>query len=107
MRCSVRRPRTIWSGSANVDPPSGLPHEALSLAFRAGGWAGFPDLICADWTPEQALTVVELLDDLRDRIWAHYDLALLDLLRQERGGPGEPRPGDHSTADDWPDEPPF
>jgi hypothetical protein len=28
--------------------------------------------IPAYWTPEQAFAVVELLDDLRDRIWAHY-----------------------------------
>jgi hypothetical protein len=27
--------------------------------------------IPAYWTPEQAFAVVELLDDLRDRIWAH------------------------------------
>ena len=73
----------------------------------SGLGGGLDFLICADWTPDQALAVVELLDDLRDRIWAHYELALFDLLREERGGSGEPLPGDHSTADDWPDEPPF
>ena len=69
--------------------------------------AGLDFLIRADWTSEQALAVVELLDDLRDRIWAHYDFESLDLPCDERTGPGEPLPGDHSTADDWPDEPPF
>jgi hypothetical protein len=29
-----------------------------------------PLAIPADWTPEQALVVIELLDDLRERIWA-------------------------------------
>lgn len=33
----------------------------------------------AYWTPEQALAVVELLDDLRELIWAHYDVQLIDL----------------------------
>jgi len=34
--------------------------------------------IPAYWTPEQAFAVVELLDDLRDRIWAHYSAQLLE-----------------------------
>jgi hypothetical protein len=33
--------------------------------------------IPAYWTPEQAFAVVELFDDLRDRIWAHYGVQLL------------------------------
>ena len=37
--------------------------------------------IPAYWTPEQAFAVVELLDDLRDRIWAHYSAQLLDQYR--------------------------
>jgi hypothetical protein len=40
--------------------------------------------IPADWTPEQALAVVELLDDLRERIWVHYDVKLFELLREQR-----------------------
>jgi hypothetical protein len=36
------------------------------------------------WTPEQALAVWELLDDLRERIWTHYGTAIQDLLRQQR-----------------------
>jgi len=35
-----------------------------------------PFEIPAYWTPEQALAVVELLDDLRTLIWAHYDIRL-------------------------------
>ena len=43
--------------------------------------------IPAYWTPEQAFAVVELLDDLRDRIWAHYGLQLLDQYREQYGPP--------------------
>jgi hypothetical protein len=65
------------------------------------GWAvGSNFLICADWTPDQALAVIELLEDLRDRIWAHYELALLDLLQKERGGPGEPLPAHRPATDE-------
>jgi len=42
-----------------------------------------PFAIPAYWTPEQALAVVELLDDLRDQIWEHYDLQLHQLITGE------------------------
>ena len=42
-----------------------------------------PFAIPAYWTPEQALAVVDLLDDLRDRIWEHYDLQLHELTNEE------------------------
>jgi len=45
---------------------------------------GLDLLIDSDWSPDQALAVIELLDDLRDRIWAHYELAVLTKLREER-----------------------
>ena len=32
----------------------------------------------------QALAVIELLDDLRDRIWAHYELTLKTSCREDR-----------------------
>jgi hypothetical protein len=44
-----------------------------------------PFMIPAYWTPEQAMAVVELLDDLRERIWAHYQLQLIDLYREQYG----------------------
>jgi len=49
--------------------------------------------IPAYWTPEQAFAVVELLDDLRDRIWAHYSAQLLDQYREQYG------PADSHTDD--------
>ena len=42
-----------------------------------------PFAIPAYWTPEQALAVVDLLDDLRDRIWEHYNLQLHELITEE------------------------
>jgi hypothetical protein len=32
------------------------------------------------WTPEQALAVLELLDGLRELIWAHYGMQLIDEI---------------------------
>jgi hypothetical protein len=55
-----------------VHPPSGLTK-------------GLDFLIACDWTPEQALAVVELLDDLKDRILLHYQLPIMELMREERG----------------------
>jgi hypothetical protein len=40
------------------------------------------------WTPEQALAVYELLDELRERIWQIYDFRLQDLLREQQQPPG-------------------
>jgi hypothetical protein len=40
--------------------------------------------IPAYWSPEEALAVFELLDDLRDKIWAHYGLRLQQLLAEQQ-----------------------
>jgi hypothetical protein len=56
----------------NYQQPSGLN---IGLDF----------LISSDWTPEQAWAVVELLDDLRDRIFNHYLIFIQEILREERG----------------------
>lgn len=45
---------------------------------------GLELLIDPHWSPDQALAVIELLDDLRDRIWAHYDVALITQFREDR-----------------------
>lgn len=72
------------------------PHQPSGLS------QGLPSLLPADWTPEHAPAVVELLDDLRERIWSHYQLPLPELYRQQRS----PTPGDEFTQTDH-DEPPF
>ena len=55
-------------------------------------------VIPAYWTPEQAFAVVEMLDDLRDRIWAHYGEQLLDQYR-EQYGPADSDHTDNTTND--------
>jgi len=57
--------------------------------------------IPAYWTPEQAFAVVELLDDLRDRIWAHYSAQLLDQYR-EQYGPAHSHHTDDATGNPSP-----
>ena len=52
-------------------PPSGIK-QGLEL------------LIDPNWSPDQAMAVIDLLDDLRDRIWTHYEIALQKKLRDER-----------------------
>ncbi len=41
-------------------------------------------LIDPQWSPEQVMAVIELLDDLRDRIWTHYESILLASLANDR-----------------------
>jgi hypothetical protein len=37
------------------------------------------------WTPEQALAVFELLNDLRDTLWAIHGRQIQDLLQHQKG----------------------
>ena len=50
---------------------------------------GLDFLIDKNWTPEQALAVFELLDDLRERIFNHYPIPIQELLKEERETTGE------------------
>ncbi len=50
---------------------------------------GLDFLIDKNWTPEQALAVLELLDDLRERIFNHYQMPIQELLKEERGTTGK------------------
>jgi len=52
--------------------------------------SGLEFLIDSDWTPEQAYAVFQLLDDLRDRILAKYQCAIMEQMREEHGGQVEP-----------------
>jgi hypothetical protein len=61
--------------------PSGITH-------------GLDFLIPENWSPDQALAVVELIDDLRERIATHYHLALHVRLREQRAPPDNPHPRD-------------
>jgi hypothetical protein len=42
-------------------------------------------VIPTTWTPEQALAVFELIDDLREKLWALYGRQIQNTLRQEQG----------------------
>ena len=37
------------------------------------------------WSPEQAIAVFEILDELREHVWARYGLQIQQVLRDERG----------------------
>ena len=50
----------------------------------SGRGRGVPMLLPDNWSVEQALAVVELLDDLREQIWHHYEVALFERMREER-----------------------
>ena len=54
----------------------------------------------ADWTPAQALAVLEFLDDRRERLTAHYAFPLTEALR-ERQRLGAPH-DDEDDADNAP-----
>jgi hypothetical protein len=51
-------------------PPSGI-QQGLEL------------LIDPNWSPDQAMAVIELIEDLRDRIWSHYQIVLQQKLHDE------------------------
>ena len=36
------------------------------------------------WSPEQAAAVFEILDELREHVWAHYGVQIQQVLRDER-----------------------
>jgi hypothetical protein len=49
------------------------------------------------WSPEEALAVFELIDDLRDKILAVHGNQIQKLLREQRGFAD---PAAHDTRDD-------
>ena len=55
-----------------------------------------------DWTPTQALAVVALLDELRERVYSHYLIPIQTLLRDERT-----HATDELDPDNRLDNPPF
>ena len=72
-------------GAHHGIPAQNPARPAMSPAPQPSGITqGLTLLIDPHWSPEQALAVVKLLDDLRARIWAHYELALQARLRDDR-----------------------
>ena len=68
----------------------------------SGRQRGIPFLLPDDWTPELALAVVALLDDLRETIWNHYQIPLHELLRELYAPTSSEK-----FAINEPDDPPF
>ena len=56
------------------DTPTGL--QGAYAALRT---IEIPD----HWSPEQALAVWELLNEVADRIWTRYERPLVELIRAE------------------------
>ncbi|MGB7991821.1 MAG: hypothetical protein WCF44_20655 [Candidatus Methylophosphatis roskildensis] len=73
-----------------------------SWLLPSGRQCGIPFILPEDWTPELALAVVELLDDLRQIICAHYQIPLHELLREQYMPPAH----DQSSTTE-PADPPF
>src|SRR5271166_5885758 len=87
---SHRTARTTASrGQIMSTPPDGpqLPAHLRPLTVE----------IPRTWTPKEALAVFELIDDLRDKIGALYNLQLQDPLREQCAGRRED--GDDETLD--------
>lgn len=114
--CGGRRQNPCGPATNSIDAlDSSTSAEELTVAIspeleakmtRPTETAGLPSTIPfaipADWNAEQALAVVELLDDLRERIWAHYQVPLFELIREQRRPPAAP-----DTADTDLNHPPF
>jgi hypothetical protein len=57
------------------------------LHLPSGTTCGLDFLIPDNWSTDQALAVVELIDDLRERICMHYQVALHEQLHEQRAPP--------------------
>lgn len=60
------------------------------LLLPSGITEGIPLLVDAQWTPEQAVAVVELLDDLREQILRHYTPQIQAYYRSDPIPDGRP-----------------
>ncbi len=68
--------------SSNADRPD-VPSRKPAF-LPSGLQAGIPLIIQKDWTPAQVVAVVELLDDLREVIYRHYQPQIQEYMRQDR-----------------------
>ncbi|MEO9190502.1 MAG: hypothetical protein ABI224_10970 [Acetobacteraceae bacterium] len=76
-----------------MSEPTDLPPSAPSL------WATHV-LIPTLWTPEQALAVFELLDDLREKIWTLYGGQIQAMLKDEQQHGDAGARGEDVSCDD-------
>ncbi len=55
------------------------------LHLPSGLQQGIAMIIQQDWSTEQAVAVVELLGDLQEVIYRHYQPQIQEFMRQDRG----------------------
>ena len=77
----------------SASPPSPVPAHLRPIPVK----------IPATWTPEQALAVFELLDEIRDKIWSRYGGRLQDLLQEQQASSAVDHRNDMTTSPDRPD----
>ena len=58
-----------------------------------------PITLPSDWSPDQALAVFEIMDELRERIWAHYGMQIQQALREQRSAAQPFTPSDIDEGD--------
>ena len=73
------------------------------LHLPSGLRSGIGLLINKNWTTEQAVAVVELLDDLREVIVHHYHPQIVEFMRQHRSAKFE----SNSCVDKYGESEPF
>ena len=73
------------------------------LHLPSGLQTGIGLLIDKNWTTEQAVAVVEMLDDLREVIVRHYQPQIEELMRQDSNTPFD----SNSCVDKYGESEPF
>ena len=58
--------------------------RAMTAPIAGRSTAVLPISMPTDWSPEQAAAVFEILDELRERVWAHYGHQIQQVLREQR-----------------------
>ena len=58
--------------------------RAVPTAIARHPGAAVSITLPTDWSPEQAVAVFEIHDELRERVWARYGLQIQHVLREQR-----------------------
>ena len=67
-----------------MNAPSNTPANVAAADHECVPQTAAAAVLIPDWwTPEQALAVFELLDDLRDTLWTIHGCRIQHLLQQE------------------------
>jgi hypothetical protein len=95
------------AGSARAGVDGKAREDSTARACQSLGASATPStaavLIPTAWTPEQALAVFELFDELRDRLWEIHGCQIHALLQQEQGFAAR----DSQSSEPNSEDPPF